>query len=95
MVKPYQVPLRCVAYALQKPFEEELEQLQKEDIIAPLGMDEISEWCNSFVLVPKGNKAESSTDKTCAQRANTYNILPILSNAEYLSVIDWVLVFIT
>ena len=23
--KPYQAPLRCVAYALQKPFKEELE----------------------------------------------------------------------
>ena len=27
--KPYQAPLRYVANALQKPFEEELEQLQK------------------------------------------------------------------
>ena len=27
--KPYQVPERCVAYALQKMFKEELEQLQK------------------------------------------------------------------
>ena len=27
--KPYQAPPRCVAYALQKPFEEELERLQK------------------------------------------------------------------
>ena len=34
--KPYQVPPRCVAYALQKPFKEELEQLQEMDIIACL-----------------------------------------------------------
>ena len=27
--KPYQASLRCVAYALQKPFKEELEQLQQ------------------------------------------------------------------
>ena len=26
--KPYQVPLRCVAYVLEKPFKEELEWLQ-------------------------------------------------------------------
>ena len=26
--KPYQVPPRCVVYALQKPFKEELEHLQ-------------------------------------------------------------------
>ena len=27
--KPYQVPLRCVAYVLQEPFKEELKQLQE------------------------------------------------------------------
>ena len=53
--KPYQVPLRCVAYALQKPFKEELEWLQELDIVAPLGVDEMAEWCNSFVVVPKVN----------------------------------------
>ena len=53
--KPYQAPPGCVAYALQKPFKEELEHLQKMDIITPLGIDETFEWCNSFVLVPKGN----------------------------------------
>ena len=37
--KPYSVPLRCVAYELQKCFEEELKWLQKQDIIAPLGFD--------------------------------------------------------
>ena len=31
--KPYQVPLRCMVYALQKPFWEELERLQKQDLI--------------------------------------------------------------
>ena len=53
--KPYQAPPRHVAYALQKPFKEELEHLQKMDIITPLGVDETSEWCNGFVLVPKAN----------------------------------------
>ena len=53
--KPYQVPPRCVAYALQKPFKEELECLQKVDIITPPGLDEMVEWCNSFVLVPKAD----------------------------------------
>ena len=41
--KPYQVPLRCVAYAIHKPFEEKSERLQKQYIIAPLGVDETSE----------------------------------------------------
>ena len=53
--KPYQAPLRCIAYVLQKPFKEELEHLQELDIIAHLGVDEMAEWCNSFVLVPKAN----------------------------------------
>ena len=51
--KPYQAPPRCVAYALQKAFNEELERLQKLDIIVLIGVDESAEWCNSFVLVPK------------------------------------------
>ena len=52
---PYQEPPRHVAYAQQKPFKEELECLQKMDIITPLGVDKMAEWCNSFVLVPKAN----------------------------------------
>ena len=53
--KPYEVPPRNEAYALQKLFKEELEQLQEQDIIAPLGVDEMAEWYNSFVVVPKVN----------------------------------------
>ena len=53
--KPYQAPPRHVTYTLQKPFKEELECMQKIDIITPLGVDETVEWCNSFVLVPKAN----------------------------------------
>ena len=53
--KLYQVPPRHVAYALQKPFKEELEWLKHQDIITPLGMDETVEWFNSFVLVPQSN----------------------------------------
>ena len=53
--KSYQMPPRHVTYALQKPFKEELEHLQKMDVITPLGVDEMAKWCNSFVLVPKAN----------------------------------------
>ena len=35
--KPYQAPPRHVAYALQKPFKEELEQLQKMEHHHPTG----------------------------------------------------------
>ena len=51
--KLYQAPPRCVAYALQTPFKEELEHLQRMDIITPLGVDETAGWSNSFELVPK------------------------------------------
>ena len=50
--KPYQVPSRCIAYNLQQPFREELEHLQQQDIIAPLGIDKTAEWHNGLVLVP-------------------------------------------
>ena len=53
--KPCQVPLRCITFALQKPFKEELQHLQDLDIIVPLAVDIMAEWCNSFVLVPKAN----------------------------------------
>ena len=53
--KPYQAPPRYMAHALQKVFKEEHECLQELDIIAPLGVDKMTEWCNSFVLVPKAN----------------------------------------
>ena len=29
--------------------------MSRKQIIVPLGMDETSEWCNSFVLVLKAN----------------------------------------
>ena len=44
----YQVPLRRVAYGFQVPLKEELERLQRQQIIIPQGMDETSEWCNSL-----------------------------------------------
>ena len=96
--KPYHVPLRCMAYALQKPFEEELERLQKQDIIVPLGVDKTSEWCNSFDLVPKANgKVRLCLDPAQLNQAlirprhrgpTLNNILPNLKNAKYLSFVE-------
>ena len=40
--RPYQAPPRHLAYVLQKPFKE-LKQLQKMDIISPLGVDKMAE----------------------------------------------------
>ena len=53
--RPYQVSPGHVAYVLQKPFKDELDRLQKLDIITPLRVDKTAEWCNSFVLIPKAN----------------------------------------
>ena len=51
--KPYQAHQWHVTYRLQKPFKEELERLQLQDIITPLGIEEMVEGCNSFILIPK------------------------------------------
>ena len=51
----YQASPRRLAYALQEPLKEEMYQLYKQLIIVLLDVDEISEWCKSFVLVPKAN----------------------------------------
>ena len=51
--KPYQVPVRCVAYALQKLFKDELDQLQKLDIITPLGIDKKGSGVIALCYYPK------------------------------------------
>ena len=96
--KPYQTPLRCVAHTLQKPFQEELERLQQQDIIAPLGVNDTSEWCNSFVPVAKVNgKVRLCLDLAWlnqtlirpVHRGPTLNdILPTCNNVRDLSIID-------
>ena len=96
--KPYQAPPRHVAYVLQKPFKEELQWLQELDIIAPLGVDEIAEWCNSFELVPKVNsEVQLCLDPAWLNQAlirlihrgpMLNDILPKLNNVQYMSIID-------
>ena len=87
-----------MAYVLQKPFEEELKHLQKQDLTAPLGVDETAEWCNSFVLVIKSNdRVRLCLDPAwlnqvlikLVHRGPILNdILPRLNNAKYLSLLD-------
>ena len=81
-----------------KAFKKELKQLQKQDIITPLGIDETAEWCNSFVLVPKSNgRVRLCLDRTRLNQALIRlvhrgpilnDILPKLNNAKYLSLTD-------
>ena len=96
--QPYQAHLRCIAYALHHPFKEELECLQQQDIMAPLGIDETAEWCKSLALVPKPNgKFWLCLDPARLNwgliwpehRGQMPNdIFPKLNNVEYLSLID-------
>ena len=96
--KPYQAPPRCVAYALQKPFKDELDWLQKLDIMTSLGVDKTAEWCNSFELVPKANsKVRLCLDPVRLNQAlirpvhrgpMLNDILPRLNNVKYMSIID-------
>ena len=84
--------------SVTEPFKEELKKLQKQDIIASLGMDGTAEWCNSFVLLPKANgKVKLCIDPS---RPNQAFIRPVhrgptlndifskLNNVEYLSLLD-------
>ena len=36
-------------------FKDKLDRLQKQQVFIPLGVDEMSEWCNCFVLVLYSN----------------------------------------
>ena len=40
---------------ISKTLQGGIRKAKKQDIISPLGIDETSEWCKSFVLVPKAN----------------------------------------
>ena len=54
-MKLYQVSPRHVVYALQEPFVRELERLQDQQMLAPLGLYATVKWCESFVTVPNPN----------------------------------------
>ena len=72
--------------------------LQKQQIIVPLGMNETSERCSSFVMVPKVNsKVRFCLDSTRLNKAFTRpvhknstlnDILQKLAGKKYLTLID-------
>ena len=71
------------------------------DIITPLGADEMVEWCNRFVLVPKANgKVRLCVDPALLNQAlirsihrgPAFNdILPRLNNVMYMSIINTII----
>ena len=68
------------------------------DIITPLGVDGMVQWCNSFVLLPKANgKVRLYLDLAWLNQALIRlihrgpiinNILPRLNNVKYMSIIN-------
>ena len=95
--KPYQVPNKCVVYALQEPFKI-AGKATRTQIFTPLKVDETVEWCNNFVIVPKPNVTIClCTDSVWLNQAlirqvhsgPTINgILYKLTNACYVTLID-------
>ena len=78
---------------LQKPFKEELEWLQQQDIITSLGMDETVEFCNSFVkweirLWLDPARLNQALIRLLHIGPTLNDILPKLNNAWHLSLID-------
>ena len=81
-----------------KPLKEGIEQLQKQYIITPLGMEETVELCNSFVLVPTSNgKVRLYLDPGRLNKApirpmhrgpTLNDFLPKLNNAQYPFLMD-------
>ena len=66
--------------------------------MALLGVDETSEWCNSFVLVPKASgkvrlcldpaQLNQALIRSIHREPTLHGMLPKLNNAKYLSLID-------
>ena len=94
---PYQALPRRVAYALQEPLKEDLERLQKQQLIVPLDFDETSEWCNSLVLAPKANgmvrlclnlaRLNKIIIRSIDRGLTLNNILPRPAGVKYLTLI--------
>ena len=51
-VKSYQVPPKCITYAIQVALKKEEERLQEHQILARHGLDKMAESNNNFSIVP-------------------------------------------
>ena len=68
------------------------------DIITPLGVDEMVEWCNNFVLVPKANgkirlcldpgQLNQALVRPIPRGPTLNDILLKLNKVKYMSIID-------
>ena len=97
-LKPYLVPSRCVAYALQEPFTKELERLHEEQILAPLVVDETVEWYKSFIIVSKPKctvclcldpmRLYQALIRPMHKKPTITDILPKVKDMSYMTLID-------
>ena len=95
---PYIAPVHRVAQALQQPLKKGLDCLVDLGIIRKLGVDETSEWVNSFVCVKKPNgKIHLCLDPTQLNKwikcpihdvQLVDDILPKLAGAKWFTIID-------
>ena len=95
---PYVAPVCRVAYSLQEPLKKELDRLGQEGIIVPLGIDEPSKWCNSFVCIHEPNgRIRLCLDLTQLNKSIvcphhdaklTEDLLPKLSGGKIFSIVD-------
>ena len=95
---PYQAPFQKGSTCTQRTPQDELDTLQEQKIIVPLGVHDTLEWCNSFVLVSKANsKVQFCLDTARLNKMwirplhkdHTLNdILPRLAGVKYLTLID-------
>ena len=91
------MPPRHLAYVLQKPFKDELKQLQQQDITTPIDLDETAEWCNIFILVAKPNgkvilflylvRLNQALFRQVHRGSTLKDIFPKLNNVKYLFLI--------
>ena len=94
----YIAPVCRVTQALQQPLKKELDHLVDLGIIRKLGVDEPSEWVNSFVCVKKPNgKIRLCLDPTQLNKwiklpihdvQLVDDILPRLAGAKWFTIID-------
>ena len=96
---PYQAPPRRVPVALQKDFKHTLDKMVQDQILKPLSLDERSEWCNSFVAIPKPRKNEvricidpaklnEAIIRPVHRGQTVSDILANLAGAKYFSLLD-------
>ena len=81
-----------------KSLSKKLEYLQQQKIIVPLGLNQTSDWCNSFILVPKPNgsnhlclepaRLNQALIRLVHKGPNVNGLFPRLTNVCFLTLND-------